>query len=251
MKTMKSLLVLLFTICSLHLIARQDTGSSSDMLTYTAYLKNALPLWEKAINEQKKSVDEGSSKKQKLVLAITYYGYLSATMATEDEDAFAKKLNPAKELLEQLMKDYDSWGEPKALLSSIMGLEMAYSPLKGAFLGMKSSSLMGKAMKENPDSPIVMRLYAGSKQYTPAMWGGDKKVAAEYLGKAIAEYEKQNQTTNNWLYADALANLGIVYSEIDETDKAKETFNKALAFEPEFGWVKHSLMPQLAEKGND
>ena len=108
---------------------------------------------------------------------------------------------------------------------------------------------MSDALKESPDSPLVMRLYAGSKQYTPAMWGGDKKVAADFMEKAVKAFEQKGETVDNWLYIDALANLGIVYSEIDKKDQAKVTFQKALNMEPEFGWVKYSLMPQLA--GND
>ena len=83
------------------------------------------------------------------------------------------------------------------------------------------------------------------------MWGGDKKVAAEYLEKSISAYEDQGRTTSNWFYLDALANLGIVYSEINKKEEAKATFKKALAFEPDFGWVKYSLMPQLAKNGNE
>ena len=105
-----------------------------------------------------KSVNDNSSKEQKLALAVTYYGYLSATMATEDEDAFKAKLDQTKDLIDELIEQYENWGEPKALKSSVLGLEMAYSPMKGAFLGMKSNSLMAKAMKESHDSPLEMKL---------------------------------------------------------------------------------------------
>ncbi|MEL6556695.1 MAG: tetratricopeptide repeat protein [Bacteroidota bacterium] len=251
MKLIKSLAVIMLLIASFTLSARQNNTPSVQKLTYSAYVKNTLPLWEKSIELHKKSITKNSPREDKLALVSTYYGYLSATMATKDEDAFEKQIDPAKELVKALIEEHEDWGEPKALLSSIMGLEMAYSPMKGAFLGMKSNSLMSDALKESPESPLVMRLYAGSKQYTPAMWGGDKKVAADYMEKAIKAFEQRGETVDNWLYIDALANLGIVYSEIDKKDQAKAAFQKALNMEPEFGWVKYSLMPQLADNDDD
>ncbi|MGB3465124.1 MAG: tetratricopeptide repeat protein [Cyclobacteriaceae bacterium] len=244
MKTIKILTILIFFLPAIQVNARQ---SSSDNLTYTAYMKNSLSLWEKAVKSKQSADTESSDKTDKLDLAMTYYGYMGATVATENEEAFKKYLDPAKDMLKQMIEDYPEWGEPKAVLSSVMGLEMAFSPLKGAFLGMKSSSLMSEAMKQNPESPLVLKLYAGSKQYTPAMWGGDKKLAAEYMQKSIEAYEKQGVTEKNWLYADALANLGIVYAMMDKKQEAAQVYNKALVYEPDFQWVRYSLMPELAD----
>ncbi len=242
MKTITFFSILLMTI--INSIPSMAQGEL-DELSYTAYLKSSLPLWEKAINEKKKSINDQSSKPEKLEMTMLYYGYLSATMATQNEEAFESKLDQTKGFIERVIKEHPKWGEPKAVLSSVMGLQMAYSPFKGAFLGMKSGSYMSKAMKENPDSPIVMKLYAGSKQHTPALWGGDKKIALKYYQKVIDHYEQTNETINNWVYADALANVGIVYLELDEKTEAKEAFGKALAYEPDFLWVKKGLMPKV------
>ena len=235
--------ILLITCCN----AYAQRISEATKMGYNAYMQNSLTLWGKAIDAHKGIVAADQSKEAKFELAKTYYGYLSATMADQNEEAFKAKLTPAKELLEKLIEDHPKWGGPKAVLSSVMGLEMAYSPMKGAYLGMKSNGLMDKAMKESPQSPLVLKLYGGSKQYTPAMWGGSKKKAAEYLEKAVAQYEANEDTQYNWLYADALANLGIVYTSLERTSDAQSAFEKAIAFEPEFYWVKASLLPQLAQ----
>lgn len=249
MKTIKNFGILLLLLISLYGNARQTDQVRSK--TYAAYLKNSLSLWEQAIEDRKAAVGTSGDKGADLHLAIAYYGYMSATMATQDEDSFKKYLDPAKDHLKKMISENAGWGEPKAILSSVMGLEIAYSPLKGAYLGMKSSSLMSDAMKEDPDSPIVLQLYAGSKQYTPEMWGGDMKVAAEYMQKCITAYEKSGDIAGNWMYADALANLGIIYASIDQKVKAKGVFEKALAYEPDFQWVKYSLLPQVADNGKE
>ena len=249
MKIKTTLLAMMMVLCW---NANAQEVSDADKLTYRAYLQGSLTLWGKAIEAHQKMTSTDKSKEARFKLARAYHGYLNATMADENEEAFEAKLEPAKELLEQLIEENPGWGEPKAVLSSVMGLEMAYSPMKGAFLGMKSNGLMGKAMKEDPDSPLVMKLYGGSKQYTPAMWGGNKKEAAEYLEKAVKGYEASGATQYNWEYADALANLGIVYTSLERNSDAKTTFEKAIAYEPDFYWVKASLLPQLSQQsGND
>jgi len=241
MKTTKFyLLPMMIFLSAANAFAQDD----SRKIGYAAYMRNALPLWEKAIETQKKVLSTDQSKKTELQLSVLYYGYLSATMATQDEASFDVKIYEAISQLEGLMKKNPNWGEPKAIMSSVMGLQIAYSPIKGATLGFKSSSYMSKALKESPESPIVMKLHAGSKQYTPALWGGDKKEALEYYQKCIDVYEKQGDSQQNWFYADALANMGIIYTDLGQNTNAVAVFEKALAYEPDFAWVKMSLLPK-------
>ncbi|MEL7004952.1 MAG: tetratricopeptide repeat protein, partial [Bacteroidota bacterium] len=133
-----------------------------------------------------------------------------------------------------------------AVLSSIYGVKMAYSPWKGIFLGGKSSNLMKDAIALSKESALVWKLYANSKLYTPQSFGGDKKEAAKGYEKAIALFEKDPASADkNWIYLDALAHLGITYMQLEKNDKARETFERALEVEPEFNWVKYILLPQL------
>ena len=76
------------------------------------------------------------------------------------------------------------------------------------------------------------------------MFGGDIHEAIKHYEHAIQLYE-ENDLTNDWIYLDALAWLGIAYSKTDQLEKAKATFEKALSVEPEFTWVKNNLLPNL------
>ena len=81
------------------------------------------------------------------------------------------------------------------------------------------------------------------------MWGGDIKEAIESYEKCVQLYEANPAAlTSNWMYLDALAFQGQAYLKNGDTGKAIATFEKALQAEPEFGWVKFTLLPKAKTK---
>lgn len=121
--------------------------------------------------------------------------------------------------------------------------------MQGMFLGPKSSSIIEKAKKLNPNSTLVWKIYAGSKLFTPEMWGGDVKEAIKAFETAVKLYEsKPEALTDNWLYLDTLAFLGQAYVKDEQTKKAIDIYEKALQVEPEFNYVKKALLPKAKEK---
>jgi len=213
-------------------------------LTYQAYLKNDPALWKSAVGEAEKRVlNEMGTKAKKYKLAMARYGLLGQTMSDKNEDTFDANLDVTIELLEELIDSDTKWAEPCAILSAVYGLQMGYSPWKGMFLGSKSSQLIDKAMKLDQASPTVVKLYAGSKFFTPEMFGGDLQESIENYEKSIALFEKR-QTENEWLYIDAMAWLGMAYMKNEEREKAVAVFEKAIAYEPNFNWVKMALLPK-------
>lgn len=210
-------------------------GQSIEQTQYAAYLKASKTLWEKSIDEAKKKYGEDSFE-----TAIAMYGLLNNTMATQDEDTFDDYKDETIDLLEELIDENPDWGEPRAVLSSTYGLVMAYSPMKGMFLGMKSSSLMEEAVRLQPESPLVQKLHGGSKLYTPEMFGGDPEIAIEAFSRAIEIYEKES-VEENWLYLDTMMGLSMAYRKTDQNEKAKEILEKAVTIEPQYYWAKSVL----------
>ncbi len=99
-------------------------------------------------------------------------------------------------------------------------------------------------MKLQPESPLVQKLYGGSKLYTPEMFGGSAEKSASAFAQAISIYESI-EDTNNWVYLDALVGLSIAYNKLEQKDKSKAILEKAVSLEPDFGWAK-----SLLEKAN-
>ena len=234
---MKNLLALLLILAlsSTVLYAQQF-----EKMAYQAYLTNNKSLWKQLVSERQKAYDSNNSKENLYLLCLDQHGLLNATMVDQDEDTFDNYYEALKDNLEELIESHYQEANARALLSSVYGFEMGYSSWKGMFLGGKSSSQIEKALNMEASSPIVQQLYASSKFFTPEMFGGDKNLAVSHFEKSVALYE-QGETSNNWRYLDALAWLGQAYKKTGQTEKARETFERALATEPSYGYARHLL----------
>jgi len=248
MKSKNTLLVLvLTTVAGLSHTLAQSLASNPD--TYRAYLTSAtadaMKAWEDVVNKYQSDLKEDpSSEDRRFNLALAQYGLLNGTMRAKDETLFDRHVEAAVENLESIKGSHTY--EAQALLAAVYGLQMAYSPSKGMFLGPRSGSLLDKARKGDPKSALIWKLYANSKLHTPEAYGGDVDEAIESYEKAIALYELNTiNTKDNWLYLDALAFLGQAYARKGETGKAIVIYEKALSTEPKFGWVKYNLLPAV------
>lgn len=249
MKTTKITINIIFSLCLVAIMSQvRAQGAEIKRITYEAYLYKNLDMWKKGVEMSQAEYDKNKQDAILLDLALVQYGLLNATMIEKQEDIFNDYADNTVENIEKLIDTDKKWGEPKAILSSVYGVKMAYSPWKGIFLGSKSNNLMESATQQSKESALVWKLYANSKLYTPESFGGDKVEAAKAYEKAIALFENDPESTkNNWIYLDALAHLGITYMKLDKPTKAREVFEKALKVEPEFNWVRNSLLPQLGK----
>lgn len=223
MKKHFTLLMLMSSMISL--------AQTSKQTQYAAYLKASKTMWEKSIAQTKDARGNESFE-----TAMAMYGMLCNTMATQDEKTFDEYKDATIDLLKKINEANPEWGEPRAVLSSVYGLVMAYSPWKGMYLGMKSSSLMEDAMNLQPESPLVQKLYGGSKLYTPEMFGGDPKVAVKAFTESLSLYE-QGDTAENWLYLDTMMGLAMSYRKTNQVQKAIATLKNAIAVEPQYYWA--------------
>jgi tetratricopeptide (TPR) repeat protein len=119
------------------------------------------------------------------------------------------------------------------------------------YLGGKSSSLIEEALKAKPNAPMINKIYAGSKLFTPEMFGGDVNVSIKHFEKAIARYELDSTLMlNNWLYLDTHAFLGIAYKKVGKIDEAISLYQKILKVEPAYAWVNNVLLPSAENAKN-
>lgn len=227
----------------------------SDPLSYTAYMGAAdivenNALWDKAVADKQEAFNKNKNDNTlRWNLALAQYGLMSNTMRSRDEDRFDKYYKVTEDHLKVLSKDAKMKGNAKALLSGLYGMKLAYSSMMGMVLGPKSSSLIEDAIKVDPQSPVVWRLQANSKMYTPSMFGGDMKEAIEAFEKSIELFEKSPEALkNNWLYLDAHVFLGQAYTSEGQSAKAIATYEKVLKVEPNFNWVKYDLLPKAKQK---
>ena len=245
------------TLCTWLCLAFCITANAqmSDAASYAAYLGTAdaastNALWDKVVAQKQEAFNKNKTDNTlRWNLALAQYGLMTATMRTKDEDRFDKYYDETEDHLKALFKDDKFKAEAKALLSGVYGLKMGYSSMMGIVLGSKSSSLIEDALKGSPESPLVWRVEASSKMYTPEMFGGDKAEGLKAFEKSIALFEQDPASLkNNWIYLDALVFQGRAYASEGQTAKAIQAYEKALKAEPNFSWVKYDLLPKAKQK---
>lgn len=222
------------------------TGFPQDLkrLSYLAYLQQDKNSWKSSVAIATKSYQTDPALEKLFELAVTEYGLLNATMKDQDKKLFNDYYDGLESRLEELAKDKAYAAEAKAMLASIYGFKIAYSPWRGMILGGKIEKLIDSALEIAPNSPIVQKMYAGNQYFTPEMWGGDQEKALSAFRKSNQLFER-NQDTDNWLYLDNLAWIGIIHQEKGMKAEAKQVWEKALTIEPNFYWVSKGLLPGL------
>ena len=237
-----SLLMLTLGLASLSLA---QSPASIDSLMYHAYLSNSQELWKEAVEQASGAIQLNTNEEALLQLAKARFGLMSSTLAKQDEALFDSHYEATVEQLLSMQNKYSSQAEAFALLSAVYDFKMAYSPWQGVLLGPKSSRLIEKGKKLEPESPLVWKIYADAKQHTPEMFGGDIEEAIESYKRALRLFESNPETLqNNWLYLDTLAWLGQAYQRKGNKALAMATYEKALAVEPDFRWVRRVLLPK-------
>jgi tetratricopeptide (TPR) repeat protein len=141
----------------------------------------------------------------------------------------------------------DAW----ALLAGCYGQMMGMNPMQGMSLGPKASEAMDKAKELAPNNPRVWIVSGTQDFYTPSMFGGDKEAALRKFKKAarLAEQESvDDPLMPDWGHAEAHAWIGIAHMNAERYAQARTAFETALDLNPNYGWVKSVLLPELEKR---
>ena len=233
---MKRIFLITYLLANTSLFAQ----SGNELSIYMAYLTSDLDSLEKFVVANNYDEVLKSRDIQLLTSELeTYYILLSGTLSYEEEEAtFDKYVDRHIELAERIISLDEKNGIAHAMLSGIYGLKIAYSPMKGMFLGPKNSSHSSKSMELDGEDPLVLLMYGINKYNTPSAWGGDINATINALNKVIKIYEEQSRVHQNWKYLHALAWLGIAYEDKKDKAGAKKAYEKSLEMEPGFNWGK-------------
>lgn len=182
-----------------------------------------------------------------------YYAGLAAYRLlplTENEDRQMQVLDDAIDLLATATEQAPQMADAHALLSALYGWKAGRQWHKAMFLGPKADRAMERAKELAPRNPRVVLLNAIGLYHKPGLFGGDKEKALEGFQRAArlaAQETVKDPLQPRWGHAEALAWTGVAHMEADRPDEARTAFEAALRLNPDFGWVKNVLLPQLAE----
>lgn len=139
--------------------------------------------------------------------------------------------------------------ETHALLSSVLGRLIGADPSLGMTLGPAAQEEMAAALESGPNNPRVWLLRGTSSMFTPEQWGGGLPVAETQLNKAIELFANDHPVAPapSWGKAEAYVWLGQVLQREKKSADAVAAYNKALALEPNYMWVKNVLLPSVGK----
>jgi tetratricopeptide (TPR) repeat protein len=140
--------------------------------------------------------------------------------------------------------------EAHAVLASVLGMQIGANPLKGMVLGPKSGQELDRGLELGPENPRVWIVKGSSELNTPKLFGGGTERAVESLRKATSLLEADDPAPAHprWGHAEVWAWLGQARAALDDPAGAREAYERALEAEPEYAWVRLSLLPALERR---
>lgn len=138
--------------------------------------------------------------------------------------------------------------ETQALLGASYGALAGRGMIAGMRNGPKASRAQEEAARLGPANPRVLLLAATGAWHTPSMWGGGKDKARALLARAIAAFATDTPAAPlpAWGHAEAYAWLGQFERDAGRLDAARAAYDRALAIEPRYAWVRAVLRPAVA-----
>ncbi len=187
-------------------------------------------------------------------IGLCHYRLSTLYMDEKNKDKAGRHLDEAIDHLELCKAQNDTFPESYALIASCMGNKIGLAPWKGMVLGPKSGAQMQKAFEYGPENPRVWLLQGISSNFSPKMFGGGKQKALDELRQAIEYFEADAVTQPlypSWGHDLAYAWIGVIKTERQEWDAAQKALEKGLELNPQNGWIRHQLLPELAKKKNE
>jgi len=182
-------------------------------------------------------------------IAYCDYRLTNYAFGENDKKAARKYVSDGIKKLKACVNEKSDCADAYALLSSFYGNKIALNPWSGFWNGPKSGKMIEKAFSLEPNNPRTHLISGISSFYTPEKWGGGKERAKESLSKATELFYDENVEAimPDWGHSETYGWLGLVELAMGDTNKAIINYKKALEINPDNGWVKYRLLPQIIE----
>lgn len=238
----------IITICmllSLTAVKAQDYRSA----IYQAYLLEEMDKWKELMEQMEEDYSHNSDAGLLYDLLEAEYGYMGWLVSGKQKKEAEELLEHAEKHMALLEEQGLDNARVYSLRGAFYGFQIMLDPLKAPSLGKASMNANEKAMSLDPKEPQVWMEKANMDYYRPAIFGGSKKKAVPSYEKAVELFESSpERISENWVYLNCLAGLGIAYENTRKFSEAGDVYRKILKLEPSFKWVKEELYPDFRKK---
>ncbi len=242
MERKKNILILIIII----LFSARATAQNNKII-YNAYVNNEMLKWKKLID----GIEQINQKPNTLKLELLnyQYGYIGWCIAENRDSEARNYLSLAKNNLEALEDQNYKLADLYAYKSAFIGYEVALSPYKAPFIGMRSIGYAETSIELDKNNYLGYLQLGNARYYMPSALGGSKTEAINHYKKALQKMENNpGNLDKNWNYLNLLATLVNAYIETENFSNAEYYSNKALNIAPDFDWVKNELHPKILKE---
>ncbi len=245
--------ILSIALVSIFIISLPGKGTASTQrslqnMIYKAYVENRMSLWESTLKAMELEYSRNPSDGMLYDVILAQYGLIGYYLGTGKENEGGKLLDRAEKNLEQLKEAPGYEAQSLAFEGAFYGYRISQRPIRGVRLGPRSSRVINEALEKDPDYPRAWIEKGNVMFFAPSVLGGSKSEAINHYQKAIALLEKNMQNNHRWLYLSTLVSLANAYEKTGQLEKAIQTLEKSLDYEPDFEWVKEELLPEFKAK---
>ena len=188
---------------------------------------------------------------------INYYlahvDFIISNVATEakNNDDVKKYTESSLKLLDKSIELRDDFSETYILKMAVESMLFMYEPDKMNDIIAKQSEAKDKAEKLEPDNPRLYLMEGMNIYYAPEQFGGGADKALPLFQKSYDLFQTRNEkdeTYPNWGTDMAPAMIALCYIESGNFDDAKKYIDKALAINPDSGFIKDYVQKEYDEK---
>jgi len=245
-------------ILLLSILVSAQTNSTGELITEGKALskKAYFQYDQKQILEARSIFEKAYASDNSNLLPLYYitsidYKLLEMSMYQGGDSLFDKYYENALVNAERLGADKNFEADGRILSAAIYMMRIATSALSAVTLSPKIHSLLDEAQSINPEKPYSYVIRGMMKFNTPGIFGGSYEDALKNFNQAVKLFEADEDTSSInpvWGYAETLVWLGRTQEKLENNDAAKFAYQKALNVEPDYAWVKYTLLPSLEKK---
>lgn len=213
------------------------------MNLYQSYISGDMVSWRQEVNRMEQMKNMAGWQKEELLEG--YYGLIGWLLGNDKTREAKSYIAKGEKLIDEMLQANPANSTVLAFQGAFYGFSIGLQKYKAVVLGPKSMNAVKRALELDPGN-IQAHIEKGNiLYYSPGLVGGDKSKSVGFYEKACHLMEKSGKSKNNWLYLSTSVQLAKITEDLGDKEKARLIYEKLLAEEPGFLWVKNELLPGL------
>lgn len=250
LKGIRASIVLLCILClswaSVATVTPQPYSFASPLeKVYAGYCQNNATPWREGLKQLSIRCEANPANARCLFeWVLGEYGFIGFAITAEQTLGMDARIDRALANAALLEKNPEYASSAAAMAGGLIAMKIMIKPIRAIGLGGKSEKALKRGIAIDAQNPVAWVEMGNLKFHAPGIFGGSTEEAIECFEKAISLFDQKPALRNqNWQYLHAFAWLGKAYEETGQKAQAKAVYERALAYEPAFTWVKNELLP--------